>query len=117
MQIRCLTGDLPGYSFLNQVDIRLGKRVFLSPGVQFTSHADYYPIATYTLNYVVTGLNVFTNINLALLNRPKHRITLGAGPVLRFQSSSYSFNNIITKVDKLRDNESYWFVVNCVISN
>ena len=82
------TGDLPGYSFLNQVDIELTKRFFISPGIQFTNHANTYPLTGYILNYVTAGINVFTNINYLLLNKVHHRISIGGGPIVRFENSS-----------------------------
>ena len=82
------TGDLPGYSFFNQLDIQLNKRFFLSPGIQFTNHADKYYLSEFELNYVTAGTNIFTNINYFILNKTRHQVAIGAGPLLRFQNSS-----------------------------
>ena len=83
------TGDMKGYSFFNQVDIQLNKHFYLSPGIQFNNNSQTYLLYDFKLNYVTTGMNVFTNINYFVLNASRHRISIGAGPVLRFQSSSY----------------------------
>ncbi len=82
------TGDAPGYAFANQFDIRLGKRSFLSPGLQLTNHFQTQYVAGYEFRNLTTGLNLYTNINFFVLNFTKHKIALGAGPVLRLQSTS-----------------------------
>lgn len=76
------------------------------------------------------GVNVFTNINYLILNKTRHRIAIGAGPVLRFESSSYplefginvNVNNeqeLLLKNDKLRSvsvgynvTPSYYYQIN-----
>lgn len=83
------TGDLPGYSFFNQVDIQLNKHFFLSPGIQFTNHSQTDILSNeFRINYVTAGINIFTSINYLILNKSHHRISLGAGPLVRFENSS-----------------------------
>ena len=124
------TGDLSGYTFLNQVDIKFEK-FFLSPGIQFTNNSKTYILSSgLQLNFVTEGVNVFTNINYLILNKTRHRIAIGAGLVLRFVSSSYSLefgtnlnvNNeqeLLLKNDKLRSvsvgynvTPSYYYQIN-----
>lgn len=83
------TGDLSGYTFLNHVDIKF-KNFFLSPGIQFTNNSKAYILSSgLQLNFVRAEINAFFNINYLILNKTRHRIAIGAGPVLRFESSSY----------------------------
>lgn len=81
------SGDLGGYTFFNQVDVSLGKRFALSPGLHFTSHAGNSVAGRYEFRYVTTGINLYTQLNYYVLNRPRHRIALGLGPVVRYQSN------------------------------
>ena len=82
------SGSGHGYSFFNQVDIQLNKRFYISPGIQFTNHAQTYSLPPWNLNYVTGGVDVFTNINYLIISRSHHHFALGAGPFIRFQSSS-----------------------------
>ena len=82
------TGDMKGYNFLNEADIELRKRWFISPGLQFTSHATSTTIGYSQINYVTAGINIFTGINYLLVDKNRHRFAIGAGPVVRFQYSS-----------------------------
>lgn len=109
------TGDLPGYSFFNQVDIHLNKHFFLSPGLQFTNHSQTSILRNgFNINYVTAGINIFTNINYLILNRSRHKIAIGAGPLVRFENSSLPSQVglnlaqsgeyvLILKYDKLRN--------------
>jgi len=82
------TGDMNGYSFLNQVDIAITKHMYLSPGVQFTNHSYENKMTYFKVNYVSAGLNILTNLNYYLLNNVKHQFAMGGGPIVRLQNSS-----------------------------
>jgi len=82
------TGDLSGYSFLNQVEIKLNDHFFVSPGIQITNNSKTNQLTYFQLNYVSAGINVFANINYFVLNRSRHHLSVGAGPLVRFQNSS-----------------------------
>lgn len=82
------SGDAGGYAFTNQVDIKLSRRLFLSPGVQLTNHFEPLYIADYQFHNITTGINVYANLNCLLLNSRKHQVAIGAGPVGRFQSTT-----------------------------
>lgn len=82
------TGDALGYAVLNEIDISIGKRFFLSPGIQLNTHSKTENINVYQLRYVTSGLNLFTNINYKILNKSRHQVALGVGPVLRLQTAS-----------------------------
>jgi hypothetical protein len=83
------TGDLSGYSFFNQADIQFSKRFFLSPGIQFTNNSQTYFLHDIRLNYVTAGIDFFTNIQYLVLNKSHHRLSIGVGPLIRFENSSY----------------------------
>jgi len=55
--------------FFNQVDIQLNKRFYISPGIQFTNHAQTYSMPPWNLNYVTGGVDVFTNINYLIISK------------------------------------------------
>ena len=82
------TGDMRGYNFLNQVDVMLTKRLYISPGIQFTNNAAKGVLTYFEVNYVTAGVNVFTNLNYLLVNKSRHQFAFGAGPMVRFQNSS-----------------------------
>ena len=82
------TGDLKGYSFLNQVELKLKNNFFLSSGLQLTNNSQRSNLTYFSLNYVTAGANIFANINYSVINRNRHQVAIGAGPLLRFQNSS-----------------------------
>ena len=111
--------------------LNLRNFFFLSPGIQFTNNSNAYILSSnLQLNFVTEGVNVFTNINYLILNRTRHSIVIEAGPVLRFESSSYSLefgtnlnvNNeqeLLLKNDQLRSvsveynvTPSYYYQIN-----
>lgn len=82
------SGDMRGYCFFNQVDIQLNKRFYISPGIQFTNHPENGNYTGEYLNYITSGVDVFTNINYLIINNIHHHIAIGAGPLIRFQTSN-----------------------------
>lgn len=82
------TGDLVGYSFFNEVDLPLTKSLFLSPGLQLSNASRSYQLMNFTLQYITNSVNLYTNINYRILNRSRNHISIGAGPVVRYQNTS-----------------------------
>ena len=86
------SGDLSGYIALNEINVNIGKRFFLSPGFYFSNHSQRYQFPNFEFRHVIAGINVFTNINVLFLNNKHHSIAFGAGPVLRIQNESAPSN-------------------------
>jgi hypothetical protein len=82
------TGDISGYTFFNEVELRLKKRFTVNSGIQFTNHAGSYEFTDHAYRYAVSGITGYINVNYLLLLKPRHRIAIGVGPSLRYQNSS-----------------------------
>ena len=53
-----------------------------------TNHAATYQLVDWKLNFVTSGVDAFTNINYLIVNNIHHHIAIGAGPLVRFQTSN-----------------------------
>jgi hypothetical protein len=85
------TGDLSGYTVFTELEVPFQNsgRFSWSPGLQFSNHAT----TTYLTNgfehrAITSGIAAWLKLDYAVLLSARHRITIGAGPSLRFQSDS-----------------------------
>jgi hypothetical protein len=110
------TGDLPGLSLDVAYDHSFLKRLDLTTGLTTTIHSgkDRSPEFTFILpdqttqtfktpdrgmlRYTTAGVQLTSVLNYNFIARPRHKLRIGGGPVLRYESSSqpvgwgYTFN-------------------------
>jgi hypothetical protein len=92
------TGDMRGLGFTAEYGNYIGKRVELTAGIGANVHHDAFTLlltqfgqtvdASYRM--VTGGLQLNGQVNYAPLQSKAHELKLGAGPVVRYQSSSAS---------------------------
>jgi hypothetical protein len=87
------TGDLPGFTVDMGYDHSFNRRIDLFSGITTTIHYGDIDLPTIPqdkrLHFTTAGVQLTSLIQLALLSRADHRFKIGAGPLVRFQSSSY----------------------------
>lgn len=90
------TGDMQGLGFAVEYGHYLTQRLELTTGVAATVHHDVFPLrltnfsepVDASFRIVTAGLQWQGQVNYAPLRTKHHEARLGAGPVVRYQSSS-----------------------------
>ncbi|MCC6724222.1 MAG: hypothetical protein IT258_06890 [Saprospiraceae bacterium] len=101
------TGDLLGYSFDLSLDHPISRRFDWTNGLTTTIHSGKDDGVVFTfmlpnqppvvispnprnyLHYTTTGVQITSVLNLNILALPRHKLRIGAGPIIRYESSSY----------------------------
>ena len=92
------TGDMKGLGFAVDYGTYISKRVELAAGLSANVHHDAYTLmesqvgapADASYRMVTGGLQLNGLLSYAPLHTNRHEFKLGAGPVLRYQSSNAS---------------------------
>lgn len=100
------TGDLKGYSFDLSYDHSMKKRLDWTNGLTTTIHSGHdsggftvtlpnqppivvNPETKRFLHYTTAGVQLTSVLNFNILALPRHKLRIGAGPVFRYETTSY----------------------------
>ena len=84
------SGDVTGLMVINEIQLPIARRFFISPGFQYTRHSGTTGYAALEYRYATAGVSLHADINYALLETAKHRIAIGVGPYVRHQTDTYA---------------------------
>jgi hypothetical protein len=84
------SGDVTGLMVINEIQLPIAGRFFISSGFQYTRHSGTTGFAASEYRYATAGVSLHADINYALLETAKHRIAIGVGPYVRHQTDTYA---------------------------